>query len=456
MYNTFFRPTEPGSAAADFIPFYKDGVFHLFYLFDHRNNAKFGEGVTWYKIETTDFVNFVDKGEMVARGKAEELDPFAFTGSVIESGGRFHMFYTGHNTTIKTYGYQNECIMHAVSGDCDHWEKVPEDTFCAPDGYDRCDFRDPFVYQDEETGVFYMLLCARPVDGNKLRKGQTIRMKSADLAKWDFDRIIYAPNAFHTHECPDLFKMGDKWYLVFSEYSDRSVTCYRMADSPEGPWVKPANDTFDGRAYYAAKTASDGHDRYLFGWIPTRWGNKDSGFWMWGGNLAVHKLVQNADGTLSVTVPESVAAAFGERTPLPEQTVCADNRCEVVPLTDDAPDSYRLSFDVAAECDRFGVLLHRNAEEDNAYEMRFDLSGRKLSVNRFPCFPQNEFGTYCLHRPLTGNIFHIDILVDDDIAIVYVNGSTALSVRLCNKFGRQTALYVSDGQAMFSDIGLYR
>ena len=86
-----------------------------------------------------------------------------------------------------------------------------------------------------------------------------------------------------------------------------------MARSLSGPWLTPADDTFDGRAFYAAKTAGDGERRFLFGWNPTRQGETDTGAWQWGGNLVVHELRQQLDGTLAVSQPESVAEAYGGR-----------------------------------------------------------------------------------------------------------------------------------------------
>ena len=79
---------------------------------------------------------------------------------------------------------------------------------------------------------------------------------------------------YFTHECPDLFKMGDWWYLLFSEFTDLVRTRYRMSRSLSGPWIIPERDDFDGHAFYAAKTASDGNKRFIFGWNPTREGEK--------------------------------------------------------------------------------------------------------------------------------------------------------------------------------------
>lgn len=460
MYQFLFRPNAQGSAAADFIPFYHDGMFHLFYLFDHRDPARFGEGIAWHKVETADLVHFHDKGEMICAGSLTSLDLCAFTGGVIRAFGQYHIFYTGHNIHIHTHGYQNECIMHAVSDDLDHWVKLPEDTFYAPEGYDSCDFRDPFVYYDKDRSLYYMLLCARSVQREAcIRTGETIRMKSSDLKHWSFDRSVYAPDAFQTHECPDLFQIGKKWYLIFSEYSDRNITRYRISDSPDGPWLKPKDDAFDGRAFYAAKTASDGENRYLFGWVPTRADDCDNGNWMWGGNLVVHQLVQNPDGTLGIKPPRSVLSLHNaQRLSIPSLSVCADTRCDVRMLLDTMPASYRLCFTAVPEsgCDQFGIVFARDSVSDRAYAIRFDLSAGILSVNRFPCFPQNEFSTYMLLRPIPKSAsYSIQFLVDKDIAIVYVNDRIALSVRICDTHASGLGLFVSDGSVAFSHITVF-
>ena len=43
-----------------------------------------------------------------------------------------------------------------------------------------------------------------------------------------------------------------------------------MSQSLEGPWIKLKDEAFDGRAYYAGRTAYDGKRRVLFGWVPTK------------------------------------------------------------------------------------------------------------------------------------------------------------------------------------------
>ena len=123
-----------------------------------------------------------------------------------------------------------------------------------------------------------MLLAARLTNGPSRRRGCTALCTSKDLVTWEVRQPLYSPGLYYTHECPDMFQIGDWWYLIFSEFSEACLTRYRMSRSPSGPWITPPVDSFDGRAFYAAKTASDnkGH-RFLFGWNPTRLGETDQG-----------------------------------------------------------------------------------------------------------------------------------------------------------------------------------
>ena len=108
-------------------------------------------------------------------------------------------------------------------------------------------------------------------------------MTSPDLQRWEVKPPFWSPRLYYTHECPDLFRWDDYYALVYSTFSERNVTHYRLSKSLAGPWLAPENDTFDGRAFYAAKTAGDGERRYVFGWNPTREGERDEGAWQWAG-----------------------------------------------------------------------------------------------------------------------------------------------------------------------------
>ena len=118
MGSVFYKPV--GAWAGDFIPFYKAGKYHLFYLHDWRDPEKHGEGKPWYQVSTQDFVHFTEHGEMLPRGRREEQDLFVATGCIIEAEGRYHIFYTGGNPHFPQQGKPPQAVMHAVSDDLLH------------------------------------------------------------------------------------------------------------------------------------------------------------------------------------------------------------------------------------------------------------------------------------------------------------------------------------------------
>ena len=134
------------------------------------------------------------------------------------------------------------------------------------EGYDKRNWRDPFVLWDEEREEYLLILGARKGEDKRKQTGRLVHFTSKDLKKWEFKGDFWAPGIYTMFEMPEIFKMGDWWYLVFSEYSEGNKIHYRRSKNLYGPWEAPFDDAFDGRAYYAGRTA--------FGW------RTKSTFWM--------------------------------------------------------------------------------------------------------------------------------------------------------------------------------
>lgn len=473
MNKIFYKPND--AWAADVIPFFKDGVFHIFYLKDWRDPKSFGEGTPWYKITTTDFVNFNDHGEMLSRGASNEQDQYVFTGCVIESDGKYHIFYTGHNHQFYSNADEKipgQAIMHAVSDDLEAWTKIPDDTFIAlSDEYEVHDWRDPFVFYDKDKGEYVMILAARKKGVHKLLSGCTAMCVSKDLKNWELREPFWEPHLYYTHECPDLFNIGDWWYQVFSEFSDCHVTRYRMAKSINGPWLLPRDDMFDGRAYYAAKTISDGDKRYIIGWNPTKEGNSDKGLWQWGGSLVVHEIYQNNDGTLGVKIPEAVDNAFanpveiafhelnGNKLYKSPVSLSKISGTQIMVCDNDLPDVYKLEATVkfAGDSTKFGILLNYSVDEDGGYVYLFDPYKQKVNFEYWPNFPQYRYNGKTCERPFTfePNIeYKLKIIVEGGICLLYLDDKIALGARMYERTSGKIALLVCDGDVEFKEINI--
>src|SRR5699024_4342796 len=157
-------------------------------------------------------------------------------------------------------------------------------------------------------GPWQMICAARYVDGPDRRRGVVARCTSTDLRSWEPAEPLWDPRRFLTQECPEIFQMGQWWYLVYSEFTDAFVTRYRMSRSPEGPWHAPRYDSLDGRSFYAAKSAEWRGRRIFAGWIATREGRRDDGPWQWAGTLSLLEAVPREDGTLDLRLPPEVLA----------------------------------------------------------------------------------------------------------------------------------------------------
>ena len=473
----FYRPED--SVAADFIPFYWEGDYHLFYLRDWRDPAVHGEGTPWWHLVTRDFVNFEEWGEALPRGTRDEQDLYVFTGCVYESDGQFHIFYTGHNPHFRDAGRPEQAVLHATSPDLRTWTKDPEFRFIAPPelGYEPHDWRDPFVYWDERYQQHAMLLAARKSTGPSRNRGLTALATSPDLHNWTVREPLWAPDEYFTHECPDLFRIGEWWYLVYSTFTERHVTHYRMARDLGGPWLAPANDTFDGRAYYAAKTAGPdepGAPRFIFGWLPTRREERDDGDWQWGGDLVVHQLVQKPDGTLAVRPPGTVLHPFTQPLPLEPRPVLgawtitsgtagadAVGRQSLLYLGDlPITGLVRTRIQYEAGTAAVGLLLRVSPEFEAYYQIRLEPAMQRMVIDRWPRPGDQPF---ILERPLPmnpGQPVTLTVLVDGTDLVVYAesgdasNGVVALSCRMYQH--RQGALgaFVTEGNATFTGTSL--
>lgn len=142
----FYTPQH--ARVGDVIPYYEDGKFHLFYL---KNwNPYFGSDRKdgWHLLNTKDMVHY---------GPETAIGILGGTGSVIKADGIYHLYYC-----VFEQNPQRQYVCHATSRDLDSWTKHEEETF-GPDEtiYLPTDWRDPYVFWNEEENCWWMLLCAQ-------------------------------------------------------------------------------------------------------------------------------------------------------------------------------------------------------------------------------------------------------------------------------------------------------
>lgn len=467
----FYQPN--GAWVGDVIPWQEDGVFHLFYLHETRQVPK--EGMPWRRVVTENLVDFHESGEAIASGGRSADDFNAYTGSIVLAGdGTHHAFYTGQNPA-KTGddGLPLQVIMHATSVDGMHsWQRHPSDTFGATAGYESADWRDPFVFWDEDGQIWRMLITARHADGPARRRGVIAQCTSRDLARWEPAPPFWDPRRYLAHECPEVFKWGEWWYLVFSEFSDAFTTRYRMSRSMHGPWIVPEYDTIDGRAFYAAKSAARDGRRLFFGWIASREGADDAGAWQWAGTMAVLEAEQRQDGTLAFHPAEELRDTFsrpggGEAIERSTALHAPDGYRDVLTVGD-APSSFRLRarLEIAEGTSECGVLLRASADGDEGYMLRLEPKRGRLVFDRWP---RPSTGTEQwqisgdvpfaveLERPcrLDAGEHELEVIVDGDLCVATVDNATVLSTRLYDRPSGRLGVFVGEGAVTVTEFSVF-
>lgn len=313
-----------------------------------------------------------------------------------------------------------------------------------------------------------MVITATEKGGYKNRNGCTVVMQSEDCIHWEHYKKLYAPRTFATHECHDLFKMGDWWYMVFSNYTRWWETRYRMSKSFDGPWLTPEkDDMFDGRTLYAAKTVSNGINRYLVGWQSARKGMDDKGIHIWGGSTLVHQLVQHQDGTLGVKPVDEIESFFRVEKPA-APVVCQGNWS----ISDTLTSANEIGFgwvelgNLAELCmvkttvkwdenaTACGFMLHTEGEYlDKWSQVRLEIKHGKIVVDRFNRFDGDQY--YIDERPiqLTENRADIKIIMSGNIILTYVN-DTAIAVRSYGTGIGKFGVFAENGRVEFIDTRL--
>lgn len=422
---------------ADPMPFYdpvaKD--FKILYLQDYLDNQQFTYHPIW-GISTKDGSSYTSLGELIHCGAANELDAALGTGSTIYKDGLYYTFYTAHSANADLTKGINEAVMLATSKDFKNWEKNRELILTGEGNYDTVDFRDPLVFEGED-GLYHML-----VSTHKNGKGVLADFVSSNLLDWRDNGIFMSMMWDRFYECPDIFKMGDWWYILYSEQADfmRKIQYFKGRSIEElkactandaGIWPDYKEGFLDSRGLYAGKTASDGTNRYLWGWNARRNGFSNTNSYNWGGNLVMHKVVQHDDGTISLAEVPAIADSFSSSKSYDN----FDLNGETFKLMPRLQRVNRITFTVTTsnDWDKFGISFARGSDSESFFTVVVNPESDTMRKINF----ENEGGIgfiegsdgYLFPTPSDG-VYNITITNDNSVMTMYINDNVAYTNRI--------------------------
>ena len=296
--------------------FYKDGVWHLYYQFNPYGSQ--WENMTWGHSTSKDLIHWE------AQPLAIESDWLGtiFSGSCVTNGNDVVAFYTSaghHQTQSMAVSKDGGLTFEKFSGN-------PILTSDAPD------FRDPKAFWNEEAKVWNLILAA----------GQEMRIYSSkDLKAWKYESSFGKEYGNHggVWECPDLFKIDNKWVLLCNinpggpfggsatqyfvgDFDGKKFTCESMPKVTK--WMDYGKDHYATVSFYNAPANRRVVLAWMSNWqyanqVPTKQFRSANSI---PRDLGIFKY--NEETYVSVKPSEEMLAVRGQKIKKPTET------CEIV------------------------------------------------------------------------------------------------------------------------------
>ena len=252
-----------------------DGRYHVF--FQYNPIGPYHEQIKWGHISSTDLVHWRDE-PIALRNRPGELDEFGcWTGCVIDDDGVPTAVYSAvadSSARAVVLLARSDRRMHT-------WHQLQRPVAGLPGDVAVSHARDPFVF--EAGGQRYAVQGA----GHSTRPGtaRVLVYACEDMTSWTElgalvsteDPVAAELAAADIWECPNLFRLEDRWVLIVSLWKriDGTVELddvrYLLGDlriTADGPRFVPATGgRLDrGPCFYAPQVLCQDHRTLLWGW----------------------------------------------------------------------------------------------------------------------------------------------------------------------------------------------
>ena len=254
---------------------YHNGYYHLFY--QHNPYGEAWGHMHWGHARSKDLVHW-EQLPIALWPSLEMGEEHVFSGCAAVNGeGTPMLFYTSVKQGGRDDRKPNE--QWAAIGDPDWitWQKAPANPILALENHGGPPFggewRDPFIFH--EAGRTFMVVAG---DYDQVTAVALYEATDASLTQWRYRKQLYQKSTTETRflECPNFFKVGDKWVLLTSPYrtieyvvGDFDVQTLTFTPQHEGvldPGVNPGEAGVPN--FYASNILYDEQGRcILLGWV---------------------------------------------------------------------------------------------------------------------------------------------------------------------------------------------
>lgn len=390
---------------------YYGGYYHMYY--QHNPFGDQWGHMHWGHARSRDLVNW--KHMPVALWPSKEHDEdHVFSGCATTNiNGEFLAFYTsiGRGKSAGDYAEQWVGLGDAEGNTFVKHPANPVLTEKLHGDLKVYDWRDPFIFR-EAGNVF--LVCGGNLNKAKGGEGVVLLYEAAngELTKWKFRGVMWKhPDAAAKDvECPNFFKLGDRWVLVVSPYG-RVEYFTGDFDALSGKFTARDRGLMDHSGdFYAPNVLEDPKGRrVMWGWL--RGFPEGRG---WNGCLTIARiLTMGADGHL-------------RQSPAPEMEKIRTRGFELANVGIKSATNYMENvksdaLEIIAEFDpgdakQFGLRLRTS--DDGARSVNITFDGTNLDV---------AGAKAVIGSPGSRETLRLHIFLDKSVLEVYANGRECIT-----------------------------
>lgn len=425
--------------------------YHLFY--QYNPDGAYHANMHWGHAVSDDLIHWQDLPVALAPTPGGPDESGCFSGCAVNHDGVPTIFYT--STAGERSSIQTQSIATSADGLLT-WVKHPANPVIsqvpAESGQTR-DFRDPFVWREGDT--WYMVLGSQIKDVG----GVIFLYRSSNLVDWEYLNPLYSSDNLRyglIWECPNFFKLGEKWVLIFSAHTGATVDTvyYFVGDYHNHRFVPQYSAVLDYGNMYAPLTFTDNQQRRLmFGWLREARSTVDQRLSGWSGVQSIPRVLtlDNQNRLLMSPVPE-LETIRGRHYSIDPMSVTQTTTLDVTGAALDIVAEFSLERN--GHC---GFSLVCSGDGTERIDIVYRAEGGLLSVQKVNPEQNGALTTHSretLHELAPDETLKLRILLDGSVVEIIANDRTSLTSRFyaLNADSEHVRLFGSQARLMALDI----
>ena len=190
--------------------FYYNGKYHMF--FQKNDTGPYFRSFSWGHVVSDDMTVWKEVQPAIWPTEGYYDNIFTFSGcAVLDGNGEPYIVYTGISTNGELCNLLMAKPVDLTDPELIEWEKL-DVRLTLPDGYNKGQFRDPYVYTEGDTA--YLIAVTQTAAGNPCIVGWTASLN--DITNWRFRGTVFEVNkndagiAGSMWELPQLYKLTNE------------------------------------------------------------------------------------------------------------------------------------------------------------------------------------------------------------------------------------------------------